>query len=110
MQEAKAFGYRVYLYFITTEDPNINVSRVANRVAEGGHPVPEEKTRNRYYKSLGLLYSAIKIADRAFLFDNSSTVYRFIAEIENGAVDTSPANDNIPNWFIDYVFNRKRNK
>lgn len=106
MTEAKQLGYRVYLYFITTEDPDINVNRVANRVAEGGHPVPEKRIRERYFKSLGLLYDAIKASDRAYLFDNSTKEYRFVAEITNGSVDTSPANGNIPNWFVKYIFER----
>ena len=41
--EARNSGFRTYLYFIATEDPEINVARVARRVAEGGHSVPNEK-------------------------------------------------------------------
>ncbi len=107
IKDAKQLGYRVYLYFITTEDPDINVGRVANRVSEGGHAVPEEKIRSRYYRSLGLLRKAAKLCNRAYLFDNSELRYRFIAEINEGNVDTSPANDNIPDWFIKYIYNKK---
>jgi len=32
MKKAKAAGYKIYLYFVATESPEINVMRVANRV------------------------------------------------------------------------------
>lgn len=35
-------GYRVYLYFIATEDPEINLNLVNVRIAQNGHPVPQE--------------------------------------------------------------------
>lgn len=110
MENARHLGYRVYLYFITTEDADINVSRVHNRVKKGGHSVPEDRIRSRYTRSLEQLKKAVKCADRVFLFDNSSKAYRYITEITGGRADTAPANDNIPNWFIDYIFSRKGQK
>lgn len=62
-------GYRTYLYYIATEDPRINVSRVKYRVTRGGHDVPEEKTVNRYHASLALLREAIRYSNRAYIFD-----------------------------------------
>ena len=43
LQQAQQIGYRTYLYYVATDDPSINVSRVANRVAMNGHDVPSEK-------------------------------------------------------------------
>jgi predicted ABC-type ATPase len=43
LAEAQRAGYRTYLYYVATDDPEINVSRVRNRVGLGGHPVPEDK-------------------------------------------------------------------
>jgi predicted ABC-type ATPase len=34
---------------VATDDPAINVSRVANRVALEGHPVPVDKIVSRYH-------------------------------------------------------------
>lgn len=36
-------GYETVLYFVSTRDPNLNVARVAQRVALGGHDVPPER-------------------------------------------------------------------
>lgn len=51
LQKARDKGFRTYLYFVATEDPQINISRVAHRVRVGGHPVPEEKIIARYYRT-----------------------------------------------------------
>lgn len=104
LQQARERGYRTYLYFIATEDPQINVSRVANRVKKGGHPVPESKIRSRYYRSLALLYDAIKSSDRAYLFDNSSdgSDHVWIAEATDGRKLTLEAEET-PHWFHKFV-------
>lgn len=98
LREARGRGYRTYLYFIATEDPAINVQRVRNRVAEGGHDVPEEKIVARYYRSLALLPAAIRHTNRAYLFDTSEEHARYLAEITDGTrIDLKV--DEIPHWF-----------
>lgn len=79
LKKAQDSGFKTYLYFIATDDPEINISRVNNRVAQGGHSVSKEKIRNRYFKSLNLLKEALKFSDRAFIFDNSSIHHSYIA-------------------------------
>jgi len=78
LKSAKEKGFRVYLYYICTDDVQINIDRAVNRRKSGGHSVPEEKIPPRYDRSLNLLLDAIKLADRAYLFDNSdvSHIYR----------------------------------
>jgi hypothetical protein len=51
LQQAQQTGYRTYLYFIATDDPDINISQVQNRVRQGGHSVPEDKIVSRYQRS-----------------------------------------------------------
>ena len=55
LEKARQSDYRTYLYYIATDDPAINISRVRNRVKQGGHPVPEDKIVSRYERSLSLL-------------------------------------------------------
>ena len=71
MQEAADQGYKVYLYFVSTESPKINIFRVLARKAKGGHDVPRDKIVTRYFRSLNLLAEASKIAYQAYYFDNS---------------------------------------
>lgn len=55
LKRTKEKGFKTYLYFICTQDPEINVIRVKNRTLKGGHDVPDEKIVKRYYKSLELI-------------------------------------------------------
>lgn len=101
MRWAKELGYRVYLYYVATESPIINQVRVRNRVKLGGHDVPVEKIHNRYFRSLEQLYDAIKLTDRAYLFDNTLQL-EWIAEIVDGK-ELTLLKEDVPNWFIEYI-------
>lgn len=71
MQRARAAGYEVHLHFLATDDPAINLARVALRVAAGGHDVPRERVVQRYARTLALAPSAIALADQAYVYDSS---------------------------------------
>lgn len=71
MREARAAGYCIILYYVAIADPLVNVARVADRVAKGGHDVPEDRIRARYQRSMSLLAEAARAADRVYVFDNS---------------------------------------
>ncbi|MBK8565828.1 MAG: zeta toxin family protein [Saprospiraceae bacterium] len=96
LQRAKHAGYRVYLYYVATENPEINIARVKNRVLHGGHDVPPDKIYSRYERSLQLLPLIIKQTDRAYLFDNSQSL-RFIAEI-SGKDKLETIEQPVPSW------------
>jgi predicted ABC-type ATPase len=71
MRRARAAGYFVRVFFVGTEDPRINASRVAGRVMAGGHTVPIEKIISRYTRSMANIAATIGLADRVYLYDNS---------------------------------------
>ena len=79
LAEAQAAGFRTYLYFVATEDPEINLGRVENRVGLGGHGVPPDKIVSRHAQSLGQVLAAIQHLSRAFFFDNSERTMRYLA-------------------------------
>ncbi len=101
LSHAKKNGYRIYLYFICTDDDLINKDRVANRVILGGHSVPVNKIEERYKRSLKNLKKAISFSDRAYLFDNSGRYHILICEVTNGR-DATYYSEKIPNWIIKY--------
>jgi predicted ABC-type ATPase len=107
LEEAQELGYRTYLYFIATDDPLINISRVRNRVKQGGHSVPEDKVVARYTRSLELLTDAICRTNRAYIFDNSSHNQdrTWLAEITDGQALEIKA-DQIPAWFTNAVLKK----
>lgn len=63
---------------------------------------PLGKILSRYTNSLNLLYDAIKLTDRAYLFDNSNEMTWF-AEVTDGVDIELKSDDNVPNWFIQYI-------
>lgn len=100
MKEARRRGYRVYLYFVATEDPAINVDRVRRRVKLGGHPVPAKKIRSRYVRSIALMSAACDVAHRAYIFDNSGQQHKLLVEIDDGHEMTVETGE-LPRWFTD---------
>ena len=105
MRKARAAGFRTYLYFVATEDADINVARVEHRVAMGGHPVPEDKIRSRYQRSLGLLFDAVTCTDRAYIFDNSGDEKVWIAEVTDGC-ELEIKVEFMPDWFKKSLWDR----
>ena len=106
LKDAQEQGFKTYLYYVATVNPEINIARVQYRVSTGGHPVPEQKIRDRYYRSLDLLMQAVEVTDRTYLFDNSSDGEKaaFLAEIEQAEV--LKLNENMtefPLWFVEKV-------
>jgi len=75
IQRAKQQEFFIRLFFIGTDNPQINASRVAQRVMQGGHNVPIQKIISRYYKSIANCSLLSKVVDRLYVYDNS---------IENG--------------------------
>jgi predicted ABC-type ATPase len=102
LAQAQAAGYRTYLYFVATDDPAINISRVKSRVKLGGHDVPEDRIETRYHRSLNLLMDAIRHTNRAYIFDNSGDSqekkHTWLAEVTEGQ-KLELKSDRIPAWF-----------
>ncbi len=71
VQNAIEKGYFIRLFFVGTENPMINASRIARRVMEGGHDVPIPKIISRYSKSIANCCIVSKIIDRAYIYYNS---------------------------------------
>lgn len=85
VRQAQLVGYTVSLHIVMVP-ADLAVERVADRVAYGGHTVPEEKIRERYARLWELVAQARQLADRADFYDNSSldAPFRRIATYEYG--------------------------
>lgn len=101
--DTKAHGYEIILVFIHLDNEELNLARVAQRVDQGGHPVPDEKVRSRLPRTLENIKRAIPLADEVYLLDNSSSEdpFKRIATIKAGnlALDASPA----PAWALEIL-------
>jgi predicted ABC-type ATPase len=104
LQQAKLEGFVTYLYFICTQDPDINVQRVKNRVIKGGHDVEAGKIISRYYRSLELLSSAFLVADKAYVLDSSNMSGDVIIEKQYDEVLLHQ--ENVPDWVAEYLLEK----
>jgi predicted ABC-type ATPase len=78
---ARLKGYKITLLFFWLNDVKLAIERVATRVSEGGHNIPEEIIIRRYFKGLANLTNIfIDICDYWIVIDNSTNPYKFIAE------------------------------
>jgi predicted ABC-type ATPase len=66
-------GYEFLLGYVWVSSADISVARVAKRVLLGGHNVPEETIRRRYFRSLANFWNLyLPLADEWQVFDNSN--------------------------------------
>jgi len=98
IEDAKALGYLVWVFFLCLETPELNIARVASRVRKGGHPVPPDKIWKRWKGSLNTAVLSIPLVHELWLLDNSVTnrEQRLVAIFRDG----SPAfrADDLPSW------------
>lgn len=81
---AKELGYIVNLLFFWLPSPEMAEKRVANRVASGGHNIPEEVIFRRYWSGLRNLFDIfIPIVDLWSIYDNSDSA---VPIVKNGIV------------------------
>ena len=92
VEAARAVGYIVHLHVVVIP-VDLAVARVADRVARGGHRVPEDKVRQRYERLWGIVAQAVVAADRATVYDNSraDTPFVVVAEFFSGTVAADAA-------------------
>jgi predicted ABC-type ATPase len=111
MRMAKQAGYKVYLYFVSTESPDINKFRVKLRNDKGGHDVPSSKIESRYYRSLEFLFEASQLSYQTFFFDNTieGETFKLFAHFKviNGKKKWDILDyEQIPDWFTKYYLEK----
>ena len=76
LKKAKEKGYILRCIYVLTSDYKINIARVSMRESMGGHGVPEEKIKSRYYKALDLISELVEICDIVHIYDNTNVPFR----------------------------------
>ena len=78
---AQDAGYNVALLYFWLKSPELAVERVRARVEAGGHNIPEETIRRRYYVGIYYFFQYYApMCERWILADNSQIPFRVIAE------------------------------
>jgi predicted ABC-type ATPase len=87
-------GYVVHLFFTALDSPDLAVQRVAERVARGGHDIPESVIRRRWTVGLSSLFQLyMPTVDGWTLADNSGDRPLLVAEGERGASEERIVNE-----------------
>ena len=109
--QAKAMGYEIVMVFIHLDQDQLNQARIAQRVSEGGHHVPEDKVTSRIPRTLKNIRQVLPLCDHAYILDNSRMDNPFvqIAEIQHGQITINQ--NPLPEWakqvLFDYLPSRK---
>ncbi len=95
-------GYEIRMAFLCLNSIEEAIKRVAIRVQNGGHFVPESEIRKRYYEGFENLNSCYLFFDSIDLFDTSfyGELPKFILSIEK---DKRPFISSIPNYLKELI-------
>lgn len=78
--EAKLAGLAINLLYFFVSSPEEALRRIARRVAEGGHDVPERDARRRYGRSLAQFSDYARLCDLWRIYDTDGPEPRLRAE------------------------------
>jgi predicted ABC-type ATPase len=79
-------GYRLTLVFLWLPSPEAALARVAKRVRQGGHGIPDDVVVRRYAAGLrNMRHLYLPLVDIALVYDNSDGNRALIAERAPGA-------------------------
>ena len=79
-------GWRISLIYLWVPSPEYSIARVALRVSQGGHHIPEEVIRRRYQTGLRNMRNLyLPLADDATIYDNRDRALRVIARRASGS-------------------------
>ena len=85
IDRAKELGYKIYLYYIGVDSPEIVKERVRNRVLKGGHDISSEVIEKRYYESLENLKKIISKCNYVDIYDNTD-IYKLVFSFANNEI------------------------
>ena len=90
VRRAQALGYRVHLIFFFLENEEQAIARVAQRVKNGGHGIPEEDIRRRFTRGIfNLINLYMPICDSVLVYNNMRTPAQLVArkKTQTDAID-----------------------
>ena len=97
VRRAKEAGYTVEAIFVGTTRPEINVKRIATRVAtRTGHDVPKQEVHRRWKAAQENLAATAKYIDEIEILDNSGRKRRSVVRITNNQI--TERENRVPGW------------
>ena len=72
LMKATTMEIDVNIWYVGLVSPELHIARVRSRVARGGHDIPEERIRKRYYRSISNLIELMPKLNELRVYDNST--------------------------------------
>lgn len=98
-KQARDAGYYVRLFYVGISSAEESIKRIENRVAKGGHNIPEDDVRRRFKERFDALARVLEYCDEAVFFDNENGFVE-VGRYENGAF--YPVGDYRPAWLEEF--------
>ena len=84
VHRAQALGYKVHLIFFFLENEEQAIQRVAQRVSNGGHNIPEDDIRRRFKRGIfNLVNLYLTVCDSVLVYNNIKTPAQLVARKKN---------------------------
>jgi predicted ABC-type ATPase len=88
LRRLKAKGYTIHLFFLWIPNVELALARVADRVRQGGHNIPEAAVRRRFDRGLrNFLQEYSQLVNFWILFNNSTEMPQVIASKKGVRID-----------------------
>jgi len=85
LREARAAGFTLKCYFLWASQLEVVLARIRQRVLEGGHNIPEDVSRRRFFKTLQHLFGIYRpLFDVWKLYENDLPEPRLVAVEKQG--------------------------
>ncbi len=99
----KGFELRLLLFFV--QNPELCLTRIARRVVEGGHDVPEADVRRRFYRAIKNFPAYARLVDRWMVLDARLLNPDTAAEGRRGCLSVERNTCNLPVELVDAIRN-----
>ncbi|MCL2168619.1 MAG: zeta toxin family protein [Defluviitaleaceae bacterium] len=100
IKKAKEKGYKILLWYVFVDSAETSKQRVAHRVQNGGHGIPDDVIENRFVASFENLKYIMPLCDEINLYNNTSE-FEIVAKIIGGQLTIY--NPNIPKHIMNVL-------
>lgn len=84
LKELKKERYHIHLFLLWIPSPDLAIQRIKDRVKDGGHDVPAEDVKRRFFRGINNFFKIYEpILDSWMMFDNSKAKPVLIAKRKN---------------------------
>ncbi len=105
VKKAKENNYNISIIYVYLDSAETCIKRIKARVQKGGHFIPDDIVRRRYYRSLHNFWYRYKdLADDWKMYYNASVVIEAVAT--GGGIDDA----SVTNWEYFEIFNQNLDK